>query len=126
VTSYRFRRRSFLASHGGAFGLSTLLSNLEASAEGAGSPPGFLMLFWPGGTIPALFRPQGTGRSYTPSAILAGGPSFDQILLKHVPGLSRADAPLKLPSADLTSTFANKAFAQYASGPIPGLWSKPA
>lgn len=153
MTSYRFRRRSFLASLGGAFGLSTLLSNLEASAEGAGPPPRFLMLYWPIGTVPALFRPQGSGRSYTPSEILqpfetaglreetivlygttdqgipsvgaggheggvvfrstgapipgtrvnggeaddalAGGPSFDQIFLKHVPGLSRADAPAK-------------------------------
>jgi hypothetical protein len=153
VTSYRFRRRSFLASLGGAFGLSTLLSNLEASAEGAGAPPRFLMLFWPVGTVPSLFRPQGTGRNYMPSEILmpfetaglreetivlfgtsdsgipttgaggseggvvlrstgapipgtrvnggeaddalAGGPSFDQIFLKHVAGLSRADAGVK-------------------------------
>jgi hypothetical protein len=55
---------------GGAFGLSSLLSNLEASAEGAPSPPRFLMVFWPGGTIPYLFRPTGTGRDYAPSGIL--------------------------------------------------------
>ncbi|HEX2875685.1 MAG TPA: DUF1552 domain-containing protein [Polyangiaceae bacterium] len=157
MTSYRFRRRSFLASLGGAFGLSTLLSNLEASAEGAGSPPRFLMLFWPVGTVAPLFRPQGAGRDYTPSAILqpfetaglrddtivlfgtadhgvstgnsggseggvvlrttgapipgtrvnggeaddalAGGPSFDQIFLKHVPELSRADSAVKFVNA---------------------------
>ena len=32
---YRFRRRSFLAGIGGAFGLRILLDNLEASAQGA-------------------------------------------------------------------------------------------
>lgn len=30
---------------------------------------------------------------------LAGGPSFDQIFLKHVPGLSRADAPVRFVNA---------------------------
>lgn len=157
MTSYRFRRRSFLASLGGAFGLSTLLSNLEASAEGAGSPPRFLMMFWPVGTVPTLFRPQGSGQSYTASPILqpfetaglrddtivlygtsdqgiptgnsggseggvvlrstgapipgtrvnggeaddalAGGPSFDQIFLKHVPQLSRPDSAVKFVNA---------------------------
>jgi len=111
------------------------------------------MMFWPVGTVPPLFRPQGLGRAYTPSPILqpfetaglreetivlygttdqgistggsggseggvvlrstgapipgtrvnggeqddaiAGGPSFDQIFLKHVPGLSRADSPVQ-------------------------------
>jgi hypothetical protein len=55
---------------GGALGLSSLLSNLEASAEGAPSPPRFLLVFWPGGTIPYLFRPTGAGREYVPSSIL--------------------------------------------------------
>lgn len=150
VTSYRFRRRSFLASLGGAFGLSTLLSNLEASAEGQASPPRFLMMFWPVGTVPSAFRPTGEGVNYKASPILqpfedaglrqdtivlyglsdkglsliggggseggvvarttgasspgtringgeaddsvAGGPSFDQIFLKHVARLSRPNA----------------------------------
>jgi len=70
VTSYRFRRRSFLASLGGAFGLSTLLSNLEASAEGQASPPRFLILFWPVGTVPSAFRPTGEGFNYQTSPIL--------------------------------------------------------
>ena len=30
-----------------------------------------------------------------------------------------------LPNADIMSAFADEAFAQYGSGPIPGLWSKP-
>jgi hypothetical protein len=152
VTSYRFRRRSFLASLGGAFGLSTLLSNLEASAEGQASPPRFLLMFWPVGTVPSAFRPIGEGSAYQTSPILqpfedaglrqdaivlfglsdngiklvggggseggvvvrttgapspgtrvnggegddsvAGGPSFDQIFLKHVPLLSRPDSPV--------------------------------
>ena len=70
MTSYRFRRRSFLASLGGAFGLSTLLSNLEASAEGQASPPRFLLMFWPVGTVASAFRPTGEGFNYQPSPIL--------------------------------------------------------
>lgn len=70
MTAYRFKRRAFLASLGGAFGLSTLLKNLEASAEGAGSPPRFLLLFWPCGTVPYLFKPTGSGRDYFTSSLL--------------------------------------------------------
>jgi len=70
---------------GGAFGLSTLLSNLEASAEGAGSPPRFLLMYWPVGTVPSSFRPMGTGRDYTTSPILqpfeAAGLREDMIVL---------------------------------------------
>lgn len=55
---------------GGAFGLSSLLSNLEAAAQGQGSPPRFLLMFWPCGTIPYLFPPTGTAASYVPSPIL--------------------------------------------------------
>lgn len=51
-------------------GLSTLLSKLEAAAEGEKPPPRFLLLFWPAGTIPYLFLPQGEGRGYTSSPIL--------------------------------------------------------
>ena len=70
MRAYRFRRRSFLASLGGAFGLSSLLSNLEASAEGVGSPPRLLIMYWPVGTVPSSFRAGGTGRDYTSSPIL--------------------------------------------------------
>ncbi len=147
--SYRVRRRAFLASLGGAVGFSSLLSKLEAAAEGAGPPPRFLLMFWPGGVIPYRFLPQGTDRSYVASPLLqpfedaglredmialyglrdiqttggsgggeggvvlrttsanipgtrqnggeaddavAGGPSIDQILLKHVPSLVTAHA----------------------------------
>ena len=156
MQSYRFARRSFLLGIGGAFGLETLLSNMEAAAEGAGPPPRFLMMHWPVGTIRDQFIPSGRGTSYTTSATgqgpgyiispfdtpalrprtivlhgfnmdgirgqggghedgtgfattgasspgtranggedddgCAGGPSWDQILLKNVPGLSRRNA----------------------------------
>jgi hypothetical protein len=152
MQSYRFARRSFLASIGGAFGLEILLRNMEASAQGMGGPPPrFLMMHWPVGTIRNQFIPTGTGTSYTtsksgqgPGYIIspfdtpelrprtialhgmsmsltgrggghedgtpmcttganspgtrqnggepddgcAGGPSWDQILLKNVPGLA--------------------------------------
>jgi hypothetical protein len=68
MTSYRFARRSFLASLGGASGLEILLGNLEAAAEGAGPPARFLMLHWPVGTIRNQFIPSGSGASYRTSA----------------------------------------------------------
>ena len=67
MPSYRFARRSFLAGIGGAFGLETLLRNMEAAAQGAGPPPRFLMMHWPVGTIRNQFIPSGSGTSYTTS-----------------------------------------------------------
>jgi hypothetical protein len=67
MKSYRFARRSFLASLGGAVGLEILLGNLEAAAEGASPPPRFLMMHWPVGTIRNQFIPSGTGTSYSTS-----------------------------------------------------------
>ncbi|HVR20621.1 MAG TPA: DUF1552 domain-containing protein [Polyangiaceae bacterium] len=149
MMSYRFRRRSFLAGLGGAFGLELMLENLEASAAGTPSPPRFLVTHWPNGTLRTQFVPTGTGTSYVASPLLqpfedaglraetialfgmnhngittngggseggtvitmtgaaspgvrdnagedddsiAGGPSWDQIFLKNVPGLARRDA----------------------------------
>lgn len=62
--AYRFRRRAFLASVGGAFGLEILLRNLEASAAGATSPPRLLVAHWPNGTVRTAFVPSGTGTGY--------------------------------------------------------------
>ena len=71
MRSYRFARRSFLASIGGAFGLKILLSNMErAEAQGEVIPPRFLMLHWPVGTIKYNFKPSGSGTDYTTSPIL--------------------------------------------------------
>ena len=147
MRSYRMARRSFLASVGGAIGLRVMFGNLVALAEGAGSPPRFLITHWPVGTLRHRFLPMGSGASYVASPIIqpfidaglrddmsvfygfsdshlrcpggggheagtpftttcssaagtrqnggegddgvAGGPSFDQIFLKHVPELQR-------------------------------------
>jgi hypothetical protein len=142
---YRFARRSFLASVGGAVGLQILLKNLEAHAEGATSPARFMLAHFPIGTYRQSFLPKGSQTSFTLSPILApfqsllsdmivlygfkddhlrcpggggheagtpftttcasaegtranggegddgtaGGPSFDQIFLKRVPGLKK-------------------------------------
>ncbi len=67
MQGYRFARRSFLAGIGGAFGIGTLLRNMEAAAQGAGPPPRFLMMHWPVGTIRDQFIPSGSGTSYTTS-----------------------------------------------------------
>ena len=148
MTSYRFKRRTFLAGIGGAFGLEAILRNIEASAAGVPSPPRLLVVAWPVGTIRHHFVPTGSGTSYTTSRILqpfesaglredlvvlfglthtgltnpggsdeggmvasatgasspgtrqnggevddtcAGGPSWDQILLKTAPALARRD-----------------------------------
>jgi hypothetical protein len=69
MRSYRFARRSFLAGVGGAFGLKIMLRNMEAMAQGMGSPPRFLMTHFPVGTLKARFTPGGSGSTYTPSAI---------------------------------------------------------
>lgn len=63
--NYRFARRSFLAGIGGAVGLELLLRGMEASAQGAGPPPRFLMMHWPVGTVRSQFIPNGNGTSYT-------------------------------------------------------------
>jgi hypothetical protein len=150
MRSYRFARRSFLAGVGGALGLKIMLRNMEAMAQGMGSPPRFLMTHFPVGTLRARFTPGGSGDTYTPSVItkpfedaglrkdmtifmgfsdghlrcpggggheagtpftttgcssagtrgglpepddgVAGGPSYDQVFLKHVPALVRPGA----------------------------------
>ncbi len=144
MRSYRLARRSFLAGIGGAFGLEVLLRNMEASAQGAGSPARFLLTHFPIGTYRQSYLPTGGQTDFTLSPILqpftnlredmivlyglqdrlncpggggheagtpftttcanapgtranggeaddgvAGGPSFDQIFLKHVPGLKQ-------------------------------------
>ena len=58
MSSYRTKRRTFLAGIGGAFGLEVLLGNLEASAEGARPPPRLLVVHWPLGTLRERFLPQ--------------------------------------------------------------------
>ncbi len=67
MKSYRVARRSFLAAVGGAVGYGAILRNMEASAQGAGSPPRFLMVSWPCGSIQQAFVPTGTGADYTVS-----------------------------------------------------------
>jgi hypothetical protein len=147
MRSYRLARRSFLAGIGGAFGLEVLLRDMEAAAQGAGSPARFLLAHFPIGTYRQSYLPQGGQTDFTLSPILqpfenlrddmivlyglqdrltcpggggheagtpftttcanapgtranggeaddgvAGGPSFDQIFLKHVPGLKQGAA----------------------------------
>jgi hypothetical protein len=70
MSSYRLNRRNFIAGLGGAFGLKILLRNLEAMAQGATSPPRFLMMHWPVGTIQYHFLPTGSGTNFTFSRIL--------------------------------------------------------
>lgn len=70
MISYRFKRRAFLASIGGAFGLEAMLGNLEAGAAGVPSPPRLLVVYWPVGTIRYHFVPTGSGTTYTTSRIL--------------------------------------------------------
>jgi len=147
MRSYRFARRAFLASIGGAFGLEVLLRNLEAAAQGATPPARFLLAHWPLGTLKYRFLPSGSGSTYVAAPIgqpfetaglrndmtifygfsdehltcpggggaeagtpftttacsaagtrenggehddgVAGGPSFDQVFLKNVPGMKR-------------------------------------
>lgn len=59
MRGYRFARRSFLASLGGAVGFEILLKNLEAQAEGLSGPPRLLLMHWPLGTHKWAFLPNG-------------------------------------------------------------------
>lgn len=70
MLSYRFARRAFMTGVGGAFGLKILLRNLELSATGAKSPPRFLMMHWPVGTIRYRFLPTGSGTTFVASPML--------------------------------------------------------
>ncbi len=70
MKSYQFGRRSFFAAVGGAFGLHTLLNNMEAVAQGATSVPRFLMTHFPVGTMERRFLPTGTGSDYVASPII--------------------------------------------------------
>jgi len=63
-------RRSFLTAVGGAIGLRVMLRNMVAFAEGATSPPRFLLTHWPVGTLRHRFLPTGTGASYVASSII--------------------------------------------------------
>lgn len=71
MKSYRLARRSFFTAIGGAFGLQAILKNMEASAQGAGAPPRFLLTHFPVGTLRQRFLPQGTGESYEPSPLMS-------------------------------------------------------
>jgi hypothetical protein len=68
--SCRFARRAFLAGVGGACGFKVLLRNLEAAAEGAQSPPRFMLAHFPHGTLKYRFVPSGTASPYVASPIL--------------------------------------------------------
>jgi hypothetical protein len=59
MKSYRYARRSFMASVGGAFALKILLRDFEAMAAGVAAPPRFLMTHWPVGTLKWAFLPNG-------------------------------------------------------------------
>jgi Protein of unknown function (DUF1552) len=71
MRSYRLARRSFLQGVGaGAIGLRTMLRTMEASAQGMAPPPRFLLTHWPVGTIHYMWKPTGSGTTYTTSKIL--------------------------------------------------------
>jgi hypothetical protein len=70
MSTYRLARRNFIAGLGGAFGLKIMLRNLEAMAQGAVSPPRFLMMHFPVGTQAFHFLPTGSGTNFTFSRIL--------------------------------------------------------
>jgi hypothetical protein len=70
ISKYRFARRSFLYSVGGAVGLKTMLRNLHASAQQTPSPPRLLIIHHPVGTIRPDFEPVGSGTTYTTSRLL--------------------------------------------------------
>ncbi len=59
MRSYRYARRAFLSSIGGAFALQILLRDFEAMAQSAAPPPRFLLTHWPVGTIKYMFLPNG-------------------------------------------------------------------
>ncbi|HEX2877340.1 MAG TPA: DUF1552 domain-containing protein [Polyangiaceae bacterium] len=70
MRSYRFARRAFLASVGGAFGLEVMLRNLEAAAQGVKSPARFVLAHWPLGTMKYRFVPEVAGAGYVAPPIL--------------------------------------------------------
>lgn len=71
MRSYKVSRRSFLRGIGGSIGLYTLLRNIEAHAQEATSPARLMVIHHPVGTIPHAWVPQGSGRDYVASRLLA-------------------------------------------------------
>lgn len=69
MMSYKFKRRSFLRGVAGAAGLKIMLRNMEASAQGAKSPPRLLITHWPVGTIPPDFVPKPSTDPTIPSNV---------------------------------------------------------
>jgi hypothetical protein len=69
--SYRFKRRNFLASVGGALGLHAMLRNAEVKAQGMTSPARLLVYHHPVGTVRNDWLCSGTGENFTLSKILA-------------------------------------------------------
>src|ERR1041384_4842251 len=94
MKSYRFARRSFLASVGGAFGLTTMLDNLAAQAEGAKSPARFMLSHFPIGTYRQSFLPTGSQTNFTLSPILA---PFQPLLADMIVLYGLTDSHLRCP-----------------------------
>jgi hypothetical protein len=69
MMSYKFKRRSFLRGVGGAVGLKIMLRNMEASAQGAKSPPRLLITHWPVGTVIPDFIPKPSTNPAIPSNV---------------------------------------------------------
>ncbi len=69
MMSYKFKRRSFLRGVGGAVGLKIMLRNMEASAQGAKSPPRLLITHWPVGTVAPDFIPKPSTNAAIPSNV---------------------------------------------------------
>jgi hypothetical protein len=84
--SYRFARRSFLAGVGGAFGLKVLLRDFEAMAAGMTSPPRFLAMHWPVGTIKHKFMPNGGAKPNGIGAITDWSPILQPFKDKGLDG----------------------------------------
>jgi hypothetical protein len=69
--SYRFKRRNFLSSVGGALGLHAMLRNAEVKAAGVTSPARLMVYHHPVGTIRNDWLCEGSGTDFTLSRILA-------------------------------------------------------
>src|SRR5262245_24312529 len=84
--SYRFARRSFLAGLGGAFALKIMLRDFEAMAQGMKSPPRFLMMHWPVGTIKHQFLPNGMQKPQGVGSITQWSPILQPFQTKGLAG----------------------------------------
>lgn len=114
-------------------GFSSLLTKLEAAAEGAGPPARLLVMFWPNGVVPYLFAPTSVGAGYEPPTsivpFIAAGLRDDLSVLYGLKDIAKRNGGggheggqvFRMTSADIPGTRKNGGEADDAVAGAPSI-----